>query len=1131
MSIPALRERSSYYSPVQSATSGASATTSVPARLARAEGAVFFDAYEAILKGVLESQVAVSVVAAPRRAPFERLQRFANEPEHARVLARHQVELLIGGDAARAISLACAGVRGGRSAIALVPNDELVRGADAVLRSTECFVHPDAGLALLFEDDPIRVPGCCPRRIALGAGLPTIEPTDISSLRSSIEWALRLSRAAGKPAAVIMHRAILQSADTIEARPNRVHGSVDEMILSRRQRHGPRAGEALDLVRMARRLEIDQLSALPSPGERDFVGFLTVGPCDRALMHLLDEFGLVGRVPVLRLGLISPVDDSILTRFLDRVQHAVVLEPRPGSVVPSVIEVAEIIRRRGNRTAKLWWTDMPAQDDGEVFDLRPGDSLHPSLLVRKILHLLHQARPHAQLGQRLASQRGMLESIKLPVRTPEGSDAETLLREQFAALDQELRSEAGSSDSDEPPTVLALDELPSLGAAARTVICELWKRARFIEEGAASMLQASRDPAPRIIAVLDIASATDPDLERLASAAVPANAADRVTIERVSLKDPQTVLDRLRTAAYRNGVSVLLFHGMDARGGAAIAEADRLGYPPQQRLVWNADLACELRPPLALHRIEQGLERGATPLQGEFTKSDVPRVPGLVRLTMQTLLEQVEVVRTKAPWSAVARLGGRLPTPRPLHAEQGIWRAHCAGIRAIGESGVADILADAGRAMGYRVEVGWDRSLVGLGRMAWAQVTFTRFRATDTRPPCAGTIPYGEADLVLGVDAVEALRALGPDPLLRVADSHRTAIVANDGALEDQLDQESIRRCALLFNAAQISCMPTRRVIGDLASRARNELLSERLLDVALLGLAYQRGFIPVTIEAIEGAMHAFEARGFGRSFEAFCFGRSLAEDTSTARRMTEERESVSGVISRLTFELVRERFGGRRRAKRFRRHATELVDRLKATRAGAMDEATIRLAVTALHRTLVWGGSRALFQYEELLGALIDADPDGRLACAAAEPLAEAMLPRDIFYVLSMTTSLEQRRRIRERLVVRGSNGDQMERRYLNRIDLAMGTRRYRLDFRSNDWPAEIVRLLRPLVPWTLRGDARDRAIRAWSIDFARRVAANFKADPRLWLARMEQFAALSREGGIRGMDPIELRIAVEGL
>ena len=109
---------------------------------------MFLDAYEAILKGVLESQVPVSVVAAPRRAPFERLQRVANEPEHARVLARHQVELLVGGDAARAISLACACVRGGRSAVALVPNDELVRGADAVLRASDSFVEfLDAALA------------------------------------------------------------------------------------------------------------------------------------------------------------------------------------------------------------------------------------------------------------------------------------------------------------------------------------------------------------------------------------------------------------------------------------------------------------------------------------------------------------------------------------------------------------------------------------------------------------------------------------------------------------------------------------------------------------------------------------------------------------------------------------------------------------------------------------------------------------------------------------------------------------------------------------------------------------------------------------------------------------------------
>ena len=79
------------------------------------------------------------------------------------------------------------------------------------------------------------------------------------------------------------------------------------------------------------------------------------------------------------------------------------------------------------------------------------------------------------------------------------------------------------------------------------------------------------------------------------------------------------------------------------------------------------------------------------------------------------------------------------------------------------------------------------------------------------------------------------------------------------------------------------------------------------------------------------------------------------------------------------------------------------------------------------------------------------------RSAVISAEPLADALLVRDIMYVLSMSTSLEQRRRIRERLGVRASHGDALERRFLSRFELLVGSRRYRLDFRSSDWPAEI--------------------------------------------------------------------------
>ncbi|HAW95074.1 MAG TPA: hypothetical protein DCX60_02255, partial [Phycisphaerales bacterium] len=81
-------------------------------------------------------------------------------------------------------------------------------------------------------------------------------------------------------------------------------------------------------------------------------------------------------------------------------------------------------------------------------------------------------------------------------------------------------------------------------------------------------------------------------------------------------------------------------------------------------------------------------------------------------------------------------------------------------------------------------------------------------------------IPFGEADLLLGADPVESLRALGPDPLLRVADSSRTAAVVNSGLLADQEDHIGGRMRdtrQLLTDAVASRCLP-KAWLGDLVN-------------------------------------------------------------------------------------------------------------------------------------------------------------------------------------------------------------------------------------------------------------------------------------------------------------------------
>jgi hypothetical protein len=79
--------------------------------------------------------------------------------------------------------------------------------------------------------------------------------------------------------------------------------------------------------------------------------------------------------------------------------------------------------------------------------------------------------------------------------------------------------------------------------------------------------------------------------------------------------------------------------------------------------------------------------------------------------------------------------------------------------------------------MGYDVRSIHDPTPIGAGRRGWAQVLFTNPRRDETPMAFSTTPPYGQVDLLLGMDPLETLRALGPDAWLRVGSTDRTSAV------------------------------------------------------------------------------------------------------------------------------------------------------------------------------------------------------------------------------------------------------------------------------------------------------------------------------------------------------------------
>jgi hypothetical protein len=1152
--------------------------------VARADGFMLCTALEAILKGSLECEQDVHLLIGPRRAPFEPIFRAADSSEGRETLIRHGMELLASQDAARAVTLLGEARIRGTNAIALLPNDQLDGAMPALVRTVGARgVHPEGGSdgglgVMVLEDNPFAVPATCPRRVCRRIGIPTVEPWDVRSLRDSVDAALRLSRATGKPAAIIAHTVLLRSADTLEAFPNRQVARIDHEAWLRRRR-SIRPMEAVDALRTVRRLELNQLDALPSPGEREMVGFIAVGPCWVAVQHMLAELGLTGRIPVLRIGATDPLDDSGIERLLERCVNAIVVEPRPGSVAPRIVAVAERARAGGAHAATVWWDALPPEADSPPIGVN--DGLRTSILTRRVIGLMRQVRPGLHVEERLARMPEWATELEAPRRAASYGigRAMELARTAVRSAAEELAREARAE-----PRAIGMEGMdwPSEGTVCPV---ELWDRGRFAVEGLSAVRQACRQSGPRVILLCDLQSDDHPDPELVARAAVPASGGRRLEVARVDLHDADAMRAAVLDAAMRDVTTLLI-----ARDGPpprvdipaldrAAAEIDRFGYVPAQRVVWPADAACELQQPSVAALLARGLAEGSDPLPSEPVVTRLPADSSDgVRLRIEPLLEQVEVVRSRPPLASDAlRAPLKVPPPQLVHAGQGLWRAHLAGVRGDSPGAAALMLAEAGRTMGFRVQ--WLTLPVPLapGRKAWSQVSFTALDVPAEgdlavrdvqvdRDIFTAQIPYGEADVLLGADAVECVRALGPDPQLRVASPDRTAIVANGGMLDDQTSAVQADCAQQLPRLAEALGANGRSVVMDVAAACRRIFLADRGVDIAVLGAAYQLGLVPVSIGSLESAAARLEARGFARAYEAFQLGRLLAAraaglpsgavPTSIVAALEspvvlgsdddadDAGEPVAAAVpavraggvhpatSRLARRAAAERRAGRRRARDAAQRLRSLIESalapfepLASQRDGA---ATMRLLATALQRAEIWGGIGYARRMAEVIQALVATPgPDGglRLASTAVLPLAETMLVRDIWYLARASTSIAQRRRVRETLGVRSARGDEIRRRYLNRLDIGISKWRWCIEFRSSDWPERLVRAVARAVPLSLRGDPERLAARDMMIRLLSEAAAT--TDPErlhAWRTFARAMRAAAHVGRLRTMSAEEI-------
>ncbi len=1112
--------------------------------LAQHEGWGLFSASAAILKSILETDTTVDLVCGPARAGFKQLFEVAMDEHSQTLLHDHGTRVLQTPDAIRALALAVQTVRCGKRAIALVPNSQLSAALPYMPNNADEAFISGQSLCILLEDDPEVADASCPRLAVSRLEIPTLEPANVEQLHDAIDNALRVSRAESGPVCVVIHQSILRSAYTLQARPNRVMDSVDAILASPRRLGRPRIAEVGGALRVARRLQLNQSRNMPSPGERAPIGFITVGPTAEALTHLIHALGLHGRIPLLQLGLIHPLDASSIQRILSRCEQVAVLEPRCGSVEAGVLKIAEAMRVDGQQPAPVVGGRLICEANHQTSILDVNCSIHPSSLAQQIIHLLRTVRPGLQAANELMKEFPSPTPGPSPRKSESGSaEALTVIRRTLVDIDQWLRDQAASETDQTGPVAMTINGVGVDSPSENVVRAEIWAYQQFLTQGLAAIKQITDEPSQALLVVCAVGCSEPQDLMRAISGVIPSQHAANVRVKTVDMNDRAAFRDLLKEELLSAMTSIIIAKdGPPARFDVtrieqSLAEIDRLGYEPLQRSIRSAQDSCAGRIVPQTEQLREVDQLSLQTLKSEFTVSRLSkRSASQWRARIAPINEQIEVIRSQPPLRAGrASSQGRLSLPNPIHAKQLNWRVHLAGFRGQSPGLAALALSEAARTMGYHVRSIFDPTPIGPGRRAWCQLLLGRALPDKSLGSISTAIPYSEADLLLGYDSRETLRAVTGDGDLCVAGPDRTCTVLNTGMFSDEQHSSSMQddfgdRLA----AIELVTKENHLLQNDFAAACRRVFLTDRVTDLALLGAAYQSGFIPVSLEAIEAGLRYVERRGFGRSLEAFHFGRQLATDARLFMRPTPPvEEALSRLVRRLLHSVRAQPWGGRKRAVLFE----ALVNRILGEMPGLAESDAGRIArhdlVVSMGRCLAWGGIDYARQYAQLITSIYEVD-HGDTARAltrnAIRPLAEAMLIRDPLYVSTVITTGVQRQVMKRALNVKLARGDQVKRRYLTRLELIAFKRRYRFDICTSDWLIHALALGRHIVPMHWRGSRLERSIRSYVIEIVQKTAVNAPDNYEAAASILANLNAQTLDDRLRSMALTELSMFVEG-
>ena len=435
--------------------------------------------------------------------------------------------------------------------------------------------------------------------------------------------------------------------------------------------------------------------------------------------------------------------------------------------------------------------------------------------------------------------------------------------------------------------------------------------------------------------------------------------------------------------------------------------------------------------------------------------------------------ERLTIRRKKPQRSLVPELGlDDIPEPRKRKIGD-LWRCCLTGVGGMGIGVATSIVVRAGHKEGYNVIFLDKKGLAIRNGGVVSQVAYN-----ISSQPITAIMPHGKADLLLGVDILEAARTLDPKNRVRVVDPAKTAAVINTDKIatitglmggEDYDPDELVKFIKAhtredYFLARNISRICEKYLGGKIYA------------NIMMLGYAFQQGLIPVSMHSMAWAIKDTLRVDFKKNLYAFNMGRKLVE----------QPDLFQGAPQKLGWQDTLEekiRYATRRYGKKSPLPAQLRELLVKAEQSLAeLDEKTRRDIVIRAYDCMRWGGIDYARQYVDLVTDVYRQDrPEFEFAAtkAVVENLASAMLIKDAIFKAELATSKEKYHADQEKYNINRANGDRVSYRHLWKVNVGIGPWKKRKTLTLLDWQLKALKRMRWLRKIYRPGTVEDRNFR----------------------------------------------------